>query len=170
MGSVFADKHETEIKRQTLKNSGLMSKFEFEEGCHAKVRYCDLISHPFHMHDGLEILYVIEGSVEMQISYSSFVLEKGDYIIINPYEIHTANGLSEKNVVGIIELDSTMYRPEDGIIMWDCNALKKNTYSFAAIGQIIREILTLRLNKSEDWYEKTIILINNILELYDLPL
>ncbi|MBU3191048.1 AraC family transcriptional regulator [Clostridium bowmanii] len=48
-----------------------------------------------HWHKALEILYIIKGSIRVQIDNRSLILSKGDLIVIGSEQIHSTNADSE---------------------------------------------------------------------------
>ena len=51
----------------------------------------------FHWHDELELLLVVEGSIDLKVGYGWFRLEQGDIMLINSDEIHSIKETEEKN-------------------------------------------------------------------------
>lgn len=49
-----------------------------------------------HFHRDFEILYVIEGSAQMQVAGRTFVINSEDMVLINPYEHHYGKIISER--------------------------------------------------------------------------
>ena len=48
-----------------------------------------------HFHTFLELLYVYDGKGNFIIDKDSYALEKGDFVIINPYTVHTETSTAE---------------------------------------------------------------------------
>ena len=42
-----------------------------------------------HIHNEVELLYIINGSCEIQISNTSYQASQGDLIFVNPLEVHS---------------------------------------------------------------------------------
>ena len=53
----------------------------------------------FHWHDELELLILVEGSLELKVGYEWLRLTAGDIMLINSDEIHSMKETEEKNVV-----------------------------------------------------------------------
>lgn len=56
----------------------------------------NIIDVPFHLHEDTQIIYVIKGSVIINCLSDCFTLKAGDFIILNPAEIHGIQ-LNEKS-------------------------------------------------------------------------
>ena len=77
-----------------------------------------------HYHPFLELLYVFDGKGEFIIDTQAFSLTRGDFVIINPYTIHTETS-SPKNplkyyIFGIdnISLSARQKSPPPDTIRW----------------------------------------------------
>lgn len=51
-----------------------------------------------HFHSELEIIYVLKGKVQIQVAQAFHLLEAGQLFLMNPYEIHSIEGLTEENL------------------------------------------------------------------------
>jgi len=58
-----------------------------------------------HWHDALEILFVLDGNIQIGIGNSSYLLQKEDIIVINPNEIHTTSA-QNANLVLALQISS----------------------------------------------------------------
>ena len=59
----------------------------------------------FHWHDELELLIVVEGSIDLKVGYEWFRLERGDIMLINSDEIHSIKETDEKNKIICVYMD-----------------------------------------------------------------
>ena len=143
-----------EVEHEYL-NNALMQKINFINGRHIDIRICDLCSHPFHMHNGIEIIYLLEGSIKIEMSYSSFVLKKGDFIAINPYEVHSIKGLATSgNHCCLIQVDETVYHASEGILMCDFDICSKNSTPYYLIRDMLEDVVEIYTLYQNFWYEK----------------
>lgn len=55
-----------------------------------------------HYHQGVELLYVIEGKLEMMIGVETFTLEAGDSIYFDSMQKHTYRSLVKRNCTAIV--------------------------------------------------------------------
>lgn len=62
-----------------------------------------------HWHDNIEILFILEGSLEVRIAEHRHMLKKDDLFIINSKEIHNVKRTSKKNLVLLLQLDLRHY-------------------------------------------------------------
>lgn len=80
-----------------------------------KAKNLDRIIKP-HWHQSTEILYCIEGNLKINFPEKTYILEKSQFIVINPNQIHSTQSLSH-NFILCIELPLTLM-----------NVISKNTF------------------------------------------
>ena len=56
---------------------------------------------PLHWHQSTEILYCESGELQVTVKNQSYLLKKNDFIVINPYEIHTSKSPIENHILCI---------------------------------------------------------------------
>ncbi|WP_269477849.1 AraC family transcriptional regulator [Hominibacterium faecale] len=77
----------------------------FEENGMIYVSQSSIVGQTFHWHDELELLLVVEGSLDLKVGYEWFRLKAGDIMLINSDEIHSMKETNEKNVVICVYID-----------------------------------------------------------------
>jgi hypothetical protein len=60
---------------------------------------------PLHIHQTLEFIMVLEGTLEIREGYQSQILNDGDVYIFNPPDLHCLIGLSKTNCVLTLYID-----------------------------------------------------------------
>lgn len=80
-------------------------------GLHINTFLCSVKSYPKHMHDAHEIIFVLEGSVDIQCACFNYHLTKGDIFIFDANELHGIFETEEKNLLLIFQLDPYPYLP-----------------------------------------------------------
>jgi AraC-like DNA-binding protein len=60
---------------------------------------------PLHIHQSLEFIMVMEGTLELREAYQSQILNDGDIHIFNPPDLHSLTGLSKTNCVLTLYID-----------------------------------------------------------------
>lgn len=79
----------------------------FEENGIVYLNQSSIIGQTFHWHDELELLIVVEGSLDLKVGYEWFRLKEGDIMLINSDEIHCLKESGDKNVVICVYIDCT---------------------------------------------------------------
>lgn len=82
--------------------------------------------HPYHWHDAVTIVRVIEGVVKLRFRSQDYILKRNDLVIINVGEIHDIEGLMN-NLVIVTHIDASFCRmtiKEFDDIFILCNSVK----------------------------------------------
>lgn len=87
----------------------LVEKIDKLSGLHINTFICGVKSYPKHMHDTHEIIFVLEGSVDIQCACFNYRLNKGDIFIIDTNELHSIFETEEENLLLIFQLDPYPY-------------------------------------------------------------
>lgn len=77
----------------------------FEENGMIYLNQSSIVGQTFHWHDELELLIVVEGSLDLKVGYEWFNLKAGDIMLINSDEIHSMKETTEKNIVICVYID-----------------------------------------------------------------
>lgn len=64
---------------------------------------------PIHMHDGIELLFVLEGTVSVKISFNNYELKAGDFLLINTFEVHNISKISGSNKILFVQMDAEIF-------------------------------------------------------------
>lgn len=90
-------------------NNRLLKKIGVNNSLRANAMAAHIRSMPIHMHDGVELLYVVEGTVRIKISFNSYILSAGDFLLINSYELHSIERITEVNKIILMEMDMGLF-------------------------------------------------------------
>ena len=100
-----------------------------------------------HLHDEVEIVFVISGSVSITVSNENFKLNTNDFIIINSKEIHCFHKAYNNNIVLIIQNDSNipvMSHTNIGKVRFQCNSVNfKKEDELKAIDEIRNNLASI---------------------------
>jgi len=67
----------------------IAEKVAYLDGLPIGIQACQVSDYPPHWHDDeIEILYIQEGTVNIIVSFDSYIATKGDFVLINQGEIH----------------------------------------------------------------------------------
>lgn len=76
-----------------------MIPFYENQGYGMRAFFARNLSFPLHLHAQLELLYVVEGSIEITVGMNSSVLEKGSCAIVFPNQIHSYGSKAKENSI-----------------------------------------------------------------------
>lgn len=106
-----------------------------------------------HLHDELEIVFVVKGCINITISNETFPLNRNDFIIINSKEVHYFNKEDTGNIVLIIQLNPNipvMPHSNLGLVRFQCNSINSSGSNVAkAIADIRNNLVHLTKNSKE---------------------
>ena len=102
----------------------LYDDVEFSGGAALKAAVLEMEADPYHMHkDVLEIVFTLEGAVELTVVNNVLRMEEGDIYICSSNELHCLQAIEEtENLVLLLHVNLSIYKPEFPDI---------NTYQFA---------------------------------------
>ncbi|RGH40230.1 MULTISPECIES: GH39 family glycosyl hydrolase [Clostridia] len=113
-----------------------------------------------HFHQNLEIVYVLEGSVEVQIEPETYNLKKGDFLLINANKRHSWRATEEKILLASFQINFTMlaeYMGTNQLLFW-CNTTVDKNESYEQLKQVLDQML----NRSYDKEKEGAIYLNSI--------
>ena len=102
----------------------LYDNVEFPGSTALKAALLEVEEYPYHMHkDVLEIIFTLEGAVELTVVNNVLRMEEGDIYICSPNELHRLQVIEGTgNLVLLLQVNLSAYKPEFPEI---------NTYQFA---------------------------------------
>lgn len=111
---------------------------------------------PFHFHDGPELLYVLEGEVDVKISRHRHVLHEGDFFPINDLEIHRIEKRDGPNLVLSLEVYGGYFNVTDTLFHFDPFCYNDtNREKTAEIKACLADIY--RLHQEDEQYRERIL-------------
>ena len=58
----------------------MLKKIDYEDGLPVKLEVCTIGQYPWHTHNDIQIVYVLEGEIEIKIAYARYTLVKTIFI------------------------------------------------------------------------------------------
>ena len=113
-----------------------------------------------HFHQNLEIVYVLEGSVEVQIESETYNLKKGDFLLINANKRHSLRATKEEILLASFRVNFTMlaeYMGTNQLLFW-CNTTADRSESY----EQLKKVLDRMLNRFYDKEKEGAIYLNSI--------
>lgn len=126
----------------------------------------------FHWHKELEILFVLEGSVNVRVGEETYYLKEKDIILINCNELHSTKKTKDENMLLVVQINPEFYDniyPQFNRMQFDCKSFifgEDEQERFDIIRQYIAKIVW-ELNKKDRGYQ---FLIGSYLHLLGLHL
>ncbi len=83
----------------------MLKKIDYEDGLPVKLEVCSLGQYPWHTHNDIQIVYVLEGEIEIKIAYARYTLVKNNIHFIHNDDVHGFKGLTRNNMVLFISFN-----------------------------------------------------------------
>lgn len=113
-----------------------------------------------HFHQNLEIIYVLDGGVEVQIESETYNLEKGDFLLVNANKRHSLRATKEEILLASFRVNFTMlaeYMGTNQLLFW-CNTTADKSESY----EQLKKVLDRMLNRFYDKEKEGAIYLNSI--------
>ncbi len=112
----------------------------------------------FHLHNEVEILMVLKGSVIVAIGPEKYELFENDFIVINRNEVHSSSKTDEENICLAIEINSSImdrFYPEFNKVIFDCKSFEHEEDKKQVTDKIRYHIASIvwEINKKETGFQ-----------------
>lgn len=124
-----------------------------------KISYANIREYPIHWHNSIEILYVLKGSININIDTDSFEIKEKELEIVNVEEAHRIYS-TEDNKVLIFHIDPYFfekYYKDINNIFFYANSTDENAQEseeYYELKNFLARILCENVQKSEDYDEE----------------
>lgn len=152
------------IDSNLYKKSDLFHKIEFDNSM-VSVNISKVVEHPIHLHDVLEIIFILKGSVEVKSAYKTFTLIKGEYILINYFELHSIKKTSNEAVIAYLHF-SQNDNDTVPLLIDDIDMLKKDNTAYYCIKENIINIINASIKSSDNTNKLNVYVQDTIKNLY----
>lgn len=105
-----------------------------------------------HLHQNMEILYLLQGELAIFVEEETFYLKEGDYLLVNSNKRHSVKAKSEEVLSARFQIDYAMlaeYLGTSQILFW-CNTTVDRNESYSELRRILDRILTKYFEKEEE--------------------
>lgn len=98
---------------------------KYFDGAPMKALFVGINDFNYHWHKELEVVFVLDGSIELVLQDKQYTLEKGDIFLINSYKVHAFGNLNQPNLLMILQFDPSICRMNKGndIYTFDCQSI-----------------------------------------------
>ena len=101
--------------------------------CIVPFSYQDL---SLHWHDEVEFTWIEDGSIDYDINFETFRVQKDDLLLISPHTLHSAHALKEEEMISeslVFHLDMLGYQTPDACTIKYISPLLKGKYRFIPV-------------------------------------
>lgn len=125
-----------------------------------KLELVNIMDYPMHWKDSIEILFVIEGSIDVYIESDVYTLREREIEIINKNEIYSIKSQDKNNKVLVLDIDPSFferyYDPGENIFFYT-NSLEGNNQDdekYERLREYISIILYETVSKMDDYEDE----------------
>lgn len=83
----------------------MLQEIHYEDDLPVKVQVLEIEQIPWHIHNDIQIVYVLEGEIELKLTYARYRLSKNNVHIIHNEDVHGFRALSGSNLVVVLSLN-----------------------------------------------------------------
>ena len=122
----------------------------FDDTLPVVLNVCHIDEYPLHCHeDAIEIIFVLQGTAQVKISFEHFILGEGDYVIVNREDSHKIwRQDAANNMVALFHINLKPYRasfPHIDYVIFACESFDLAKYK-GQTGKLRRLLLKLMDN------------------------
>lgn len=90
----------------------MLDTSNFQGNMPVNVSLMSVGSAPLHTHKYLQIFYVLDGEIDLTLSFSNYHLKKGDVFVVHYNDIHSVRGMKGKNHVVLLDINTDYFKAE----------------------------------------------------------
>ena len=83
----------------------MLKNIFYEEDLPVKIEIVSIRYYPIHMHNDIQLIYVLDGCVDLRLTFNTYHLRKNDFRYIHSEDIHALSSPNGKNKVLILSAD-----------------------------------------------------------------
>lgn len=83
----------------------MLKKITYEKDLPAKIEIASISNYPIHMHPDIQLIYVLEGTVDLNLTFKTYRLKKDDFRYIHSEDIHSLRSEDSSNMVLILSVN-----------------------------------------------------------------
>lgn len=105
-----------------------------------------------HFHQNLEIIYILDGGMEIQIEGEVYELNKGDYLLINANKRHSYKETKAELLIADIRIDYGMlseYLGTNQLLFW-CNTVADKSDEYEQLKKVLDRMLNHFYDKEKE--------------------
>lgn len=83
----------------------MLKEIHYQEGLPVAMEVMRVKNFPWHTHNDIQILYVIEGEIELKMVYTRYRLIKNNIHIVHNEDVHGIRSISKNNLIAVLSLN-----------------------------------------------------------------
>lgn len=87
----------------------LIEKVKYDSGLHSRILLTSIENYPIHIHEDIQLIYVVKGEIELRVSYDVYELIEGDIHIVNLADTHSIKSNGSSNQLLILYFETSYF-------------------------------------------------------------
>lgn len=83
----------------------MMEKIVYEPNIPVRLETLQIEDYPLHYHRDLQIVYVLEGEINLQLTFATYLLKKNDIHFVHSEDVHGFRSCGMRNKVMVLSID-----------------------------------------------------------------
>lgn len=125
--------------------------------CGLSIKYylCNVLQNPLHWHRELELLFCIEGRLEIITPNGRRIMNSGDIILFNKNDVHRVVGDAKGNTTLVIQIDASAFSPAVTDISryaFKCDSTESDGQDYTQLKKLARRFVDTLCRNEEGYY------------------
>lgn len=82
----------------------MLKKITYEEDLPVKAEILSISDYPLHLHPDIQLIYVLDGCVDLRLTFKTYRLRKNDFHYIHSEDIHSLSSPDENNLLLVLSV------------------------------------------------------------------
>lgn len=124
----------------------LFEKTTYEDDFPIHIRIVRITNYPFHYHQDHELVYVLQGEVELKNGSGSYILKEGDVFTNSGHEVHGLKATECSNIVAIIQIGNHFFSQYFPTLSKACFRTYVNNDKYRQLDTLRKMLLNILIN------------------------
>ncbi|MDO4545108.1 MAG: AraC family transcriptional regulator [Bacillota bacterium] len=85
--------------------SNMIEEIKYPDGVPVKAQLLEIKEYPLHKHPDFQIVYVLEGELDLRLTFTHYTLRRNSVHIIHNDDVHSFTSISESNLLLVININ-----------------------------------------------------------------
>lgn len=123
----------------------------YEENLHVKIEILSVKEYALHIHEDIQIICVLEGEIDLQLTFATYRLTKNQIHFIHSEDVHGIQSVTDQNLLLILSIDTQYYmqfypnlntqlfstKIDEGRLLYHRQQLELKFYLFSILSEFI---------------------------------
>ncbi|WP_461207025.1 AraC family transcriptional regulator [Clostridium sp. DL1XJH146] len=141
---------------------------KFEHSLPSKLYIGDVQKNIFHCHKEVELIYCLQGGLQLETERGNFLLDTKDIILLNPNTVHKFVKTHENNILITLQISLEKYKkyiPDINSIAFYCNSIDDDRHKYDELIELLKQYIVVLDDNEKSYLLKLKIVIDKIVDL-----